>query len=527
MANDLLGDSSLDEKPSLDKETPPIAMANRLVDPKGASSSATEPYGSRKAGYLAPITISQAIGGGQTYTQTNPALASSPLKKPSPPKPRSSRRRKGSARARRTSPRGNSGVGASNPTFRSRAGSLDPLGMNPPKLVTSTPASLGSRRGRRGGGIPASKTSAGTELASILQNSDPVTTAAAARKVDPRPVPRLQQSSTTSRVSRLMRQKSVFKRMTSAFVDRFHTKSQTSAKGLAPIDRYPLAEIFADKEAVNIREAPTEFGNRLQEDHACEADTNVSPSPLVEDPFKTENILDSSLDSILPFPPLAASTPPARHRRAFRALSQPDANAEVAPPPSIIRAGFGVAPSESLPNLTLVNAGCAALREMDHNIVGDYRRGRHRVSKFDFGHIPVLGDEDRKKHPSPNKKDLELLEMRFRKQFPNIVHRATGDDETDELAKSFLTNDVKPISSSNALLLGATNAKRLGVSARRVPLSYYPSSSSLSRPGPLPKPGVTQQASPSMHNHQAVVPMETDELQWDMEAGGLYIGGTG
>ena len=579
IASALLDDSSMEQQAHLGVKLP--ATTGTVSHPskvKGAGLAPIEPNGLYQTRLVAPVTGPHGASDGTIDDRKNLV---SEKKSPCPPIPRkaSGRRRKGSVRTRRVSPRGSSGIGPTRSTTRSRAGSLDPLGMNPPKLAASTSMSLGGLRDQgEGGPIPSTTRSAdpGDAAGSVLVIS-PTTQAS---KPEPRPMPCLPPSRTNSRVSRLMKQKSVFKKMTNALADRFYAKSQIFTKGRGAADGNPSVEIFTDQKEGNLQESapdtavasvtahrsgnpdkgrvsmidaghslrksasnngtyhriselledpfkdpaskkrsPTEFENRLRQKSVSESDYSVVRPLSIGDPFETEKVFDSSINSILPSAPLAFSTPRTRTESSFSfAVSgSPTKKAKAAMPPDLLGANLATGSLESRSSdLNQDNFDGQVLRETSRNIAG---RQRRRPAKLEFSYVPVVGADDRKKHPSPNKSDLEILEMRFRKQFPQIVHGTVDEnDETDELAKSFLASKIRRL--NNTLPLDDTDVEPLNAKAQPRLSGGQQGSSLVPRPRPQTR-SWTQRGRRAVYSRPVADSTEIDELQWDMKTSGL------
>ena len=585
LASALLDDSTLDQRPSLGENHIP------KMGPVVARSPTKQTAPRSSEARQVPHLDSTDESGDSSYRPPGNRKNIAPAERSSLSMPRKSRnnRGKGSVRTRRVSPRGSSGIGPANVLPRSCTGTIHPLRMNPTKLASSTSVPLSGLEEQLDGKTALSSNTGHASPAEITQKAEHMLAARPSPNPNSRPMPCIPPSKTTSRVSRLMKQRSVFKKMTDALADRFYNKSQIFSKSRGTMGENPAGQMFPAEQPVNLLErdspvvsiglrrhegenrgrdgaqgldgvrvsrkptlkngkslrnaksledpfsepacvkrSPTEFENLLRDKSISETDVSFVPRLPTKNPFETENVLGSSIDAILPSAPLASSTPRLRLERSSAASDSPTKKSRGTVASDVIGASLCTDTFDSkTPGPSRDGLGCQVLRETSQNIIG----ARNRRAKLGYSYVPVVGAEDRKKHPSPNKSDLELLEMRFRKQFPKLTLGVPDEnDERDELAGSFtspfspnprVVMENKSRMGDDVMSLDATDDESLSTKARGSLPGRYKDASRLPTSGPLTRS--RKQARLTMYRQLPRKSMETDELQWDMKTSSLEM----
>ncbi|KAK0728622.1 hypothetical protein B0T26DRAFT_768305 [Lasiosphaeria miniovina] len=330
-----------------------------------------------------------------------------------------------------------------------------------------------------------------------------------ALKPVPLPQPaRIPSSSTSSKMTRLVKQ-NLFKKMSNALADRLHSKSHAKEPRTRTQDNHKQVDVFIEprpqvpipeklssvptvriglKESANFSkdqdentvgehvprtnlpenresllqpklsedpfsEAPTvkrpvtEFENRLRTNSL---DDSITGAPLRTNPFETEKLFESKIDSMLPSPPVASSTPRSKYGR-FQPLNE-----------SPTKRSRGMATRDGSSS----ESGASPASESKDALVQKFdswekkrKPGSNKRLKphLALSYIPVIDSADRKKHPSPAKRDLELMEKELRLQYPGINFGfAKENDDTDELASSIVTSPIMSRAEAGVL-------RRLGV----------------------------------------------------------------
>ncbi|KAK3945948.1 hypothetical protein QBC46DRAFT_424854 [Diplogelasinospora grovesii] len=193
---------------------------------------------------------------------------------------------------------------------------------------------------------------------------------------------------------------------------------------------------FSD--APNVKRAPTEFENRLR---ASSVEDSTPPLPT-RNPFESEKVLEGSLDSILSTVPIASSTPRIRNESP-RAFSESPTKK-----PRCMSVGHMYGGRQHSGGFDL----CAPRGESKDEFIRPATSGGEQKSidsssqylELPTGGMPsyvqVVGNGERKKHPSPSKPYLDLLVRQFREEHPEVPLGCAADfDETDELANSTVT----------------------------------------------------------------------------------------
>ncbi|CCC10123.1 hypothetical protein SMACR_02702 [Sordaria macrospora] len=410
-----------------------------------------------------------------------------PVVRPSPSLPRRSSRRR-STRQRQSPPappRGDYVKGLP----KSSTGALNPLAMHPPnsrmtKLPASATMPLTTLHGQSNASPTTSNKPVSFDPAEIADKIEKMLAATQALKSEPQPAQpttAIPSSSTSSKVSRLVKKNGLFKKVSHALSERrlFPKNQSKESKVQNTVEEEDETELVAPQdvagkrtglksielrlnEGVNlnkdkvqkifggkVRRKPvpmngktlrtrrslddpfsspsslrrhvTEFETRLRGDSV---DDSVLPPLSSENPFESERVMEGSLDSILPSAPIASSTP----RRGYKRTSSPSESPTKKP-----RGGLR---SRSIDFNTILPMGlCSESAQPKKNPLA-LSSGLANM----FSYVPVVDDFERKKHPSPAKGDLELMTMEFRTQYPDVLlgRAAVKQDEQDELARSTL-----------------------------------------------------------------------------------------
>lgn len=135
-------------------------------------------------------------------------------------------------------------------------------------------------------------------------------------------------------------------------------------------------------------------------------------------PSNMDSLLRSSLNSLLPFPPAGASTPriTVHRRRSYvgdEAAKQWKLTNRMSTSVLALSAGFDAVEAE------------LDRSSDDDSEDGMPGRGHNLAPMHGYTYQPVMNAPNRKKHPSPNKIDLELLETRLREKWPETLSQAT------------------------------------------------------------------------------------------------------
>ncbi|KAL1879899.1 hypothetical protein VTK73DRAFT_6711 [Phialemonium thermophilum] len=462
----------------------------------------------------------------------------------------------------------------------------DPLRMNPTGVLASTPIQCEAMPyDQKKHTYP----SGGTLLAQSMELvKEATTTTPDFSGKDLKARHRLPSSKTAPRATRLRRQKSVLKKMTDAFVDRFHntplifsrSRANLEEQQRSPARRLVLEgrggsgkEILSPRTFAEIRaneynnicrpkvqtitgyykvqdclvgdecrptgrsslqdpfsrsENTTRTAQRFQAQLDAGTKEGISePSLSLCDPFKAEDVFDGNLNGVLPSSPLASSTPRVRLNctRYGNSLESPTKRAKNNTQSRRLGAMILMDPSDFDPlaeSLPVEGKKRFVLRGTSKNKCRP--QGAKKILGA-FSYVPVVGAQDRKKHPSPNKSDLEALEVRFRKHFPQLVSRAPkGGNETDELARSIASPFTQPppgIENTRELEaakdLVDLDAPEGICTKKRYPLREHPVDGLLN--AKLAWAGRSQtQARIALSRDFGLERSDTDELQWDMES---------
>ncbi|KAK4113971.1 hypothetical protein N656DRAFT_778026 [Canariomyces notabilis] len=262
----------------------------------------------------------------------------------------------------------------------------------------------------------------------------------------------LPQSSTASKVSQFMRGNGLLRKVSSAFAGRMRSKSHTKdlpehpgyqLPALAPLSLPEQKSRVCDvdlriNESLNLRKdkvhrvlggmdprsgpsdicfsgdpfvglsdatkPPTEFERRLR---SLSQGSSVL-KPLDEDPFDSESVFRSDLDSLLPTPPIASSTP----RKGLSVLG-------IIPGPQVKRtqgnASENADPSGNVVEMRQTNVSARAFSQQpaEDNI--------YPTPDCKFSYVPVVDCPYRKRHPSPDKRDLDVLVSELCSKFPELL----------------------------------------------------------------------------------------------------------
>ncbi|KAJ9141680.1 hypothetical protein NKR23_g7754 [Pleurostoma richardsiae] len=219
-----------------------------------------------------------------------------------------------------------------------------------------------------------------------------------------------------------------------------------------------LDDPFSD--AHQIRRSPTRFEARLMETPMTKKYESCI-SLACSDPFELERVMDTSVDGILPFSPLASSTP--RDRRLAVGIDEsplrPESDAKVDAVLTSISESSPILPSrhqtpsdDESPTMK-INKATVSCRgdelaardtcddpftrldspEIENLSASRGRKTPRSETQALRGLIgaPVLpfSPWGRKKHPSPSKSELEELERQLRKYAPGVFGTTTEEDE--------------------------------------------------------------------------------------------------
>jgi hypothetical protein len=173
---------------------------------------------------------------------------------------------------------------------------------------------------------------------------------------------------------------------------------------------------FADADCT--RRFTTDFVHRLKATTPPKDGRDLAPVTPSVSSSDMEALLRGSINSLLPFPPLGASTPritvTRRRSSGFEEANRPLMFAKR-------KSISGVSPGA---HWEVANVGLDQAWE-EH--VDDTMRdaGHNAAPPHPFTYRPILNMPNRKKHPSPNKVELELLESRLRRKWPETLSQAT------------------------------------------------------------------------------------------------------
>lgn len=407
-----------------------------------------------------------------------------PVVRPSPSLPRRSSKRRSTLQ--RQSPPSPPRCDYAKGLPKSSTGALNPLAMHPPnsrmtKLPASATMPLTNLHGQPNANPTTSNKPVGLDAGEIAEKIEKMLAATEALKAErqaAQPKTAIPSSSTTSKVSRLVKHNGLFKKVSHALSERrlFPKNQPKDAKvqniveeeddqelaapsgvagkrsGLKSIELRLNEGVNLNKDKVqkvfggkvhrkpvpmggktlrtrrslddpfstpnSLRRPITEFETRLR---GGSVDDSVLPPLSSENPFESERVMESSLDSILSFAPIASSTP----RRGYKRI---------------------VSPSESP---TKEPRGGLRSRSIDFDFEFPASPGQDSAQPKKnplalspgltsmFSYVPVVDDVERKKHPSPAKQDLELMTIEFRAQYPDVpLGPAAEQYEMDELARS-------------------------------------------------------------------------------------------
>jgi hypothetical protein len=201
---------------------------------------------------------------------------------------------------------------------------------------------------------------------------------------------------------------------------------------MSSISPESLGDPFSERDSM--ARAPTDFVNRLKNPVTQTVQDPVPTTPMANR-FEIENVLRGSINSLLPLTPIAASTPRisidrARNRGYTGRLkvSQPEA-------------GGSGSEIGLCANLELFDIGTD--ESSDEDTDDDMPSSGHFLAPVHgYTYLPVLNARDRKKHPSPNKIDLEFLESRLREKWPETLE---GTAELTKKHPSPLNVDIQAL----------------------------------------------------------------------------------
>ncbi|KAK3684863.1 hypothetical protein B0T22DRAFT_442085 [Podospora appendiculata] len=199
-------------------------------------------------------------------------------------------------------------------------------------------------------------------------------------------------------------------------------------------DRKSYEDPFS--EAPSRKRPPTKFESRLRENSVDES--TMALLPLDKNPFETERILESGIDSILSSAPIASSTPRVRVDRIPAATSEsPTRKSRSATRGDVSEEGYDISCNSETPLQGKPKDGSVGLAFSDgvRSNFDVFDEGRALGGVFTY--VPVVDNMEMKKHPSPAKGVLERLMKEFRTKYPAVPLGPGADhDTTDELACS-------------------------------------------------------------------------------------------
>ncbi|KAK3403470.1 hypothetical protein B0T20DRAFT_343730 [Sordaria brevicollis] len=405
-----------------------------------------------------------------------------PVVRPSPSLPRRSSKRRSTLQ--RQSPPAPPRCDHPKGLPKSSTGALNPLAMHPPnsrmtKLPASATMPLTNLHGQPNGNSTNVNKPVGLDPKEIAEKIEKMLAATEALKAErqaAQPTTAIPSSSTTSKVSRLVKHN--LKKVSHALSERriFPKNQPKDAKvqnieeeeddqelavpsgaagkrsGLKSIELRLNEGVNLNKDKVqkvfggNVRRKPvpmggkslrarrslddpfstpgssrrtiTEFETRLR---GGSVDDSVLPPLSSDNPFESERVMESSLDSILACAPIDSSTPRRGYKRTSSSSESPTKKPRGGLRSRSIDLEFEF-PSNADQESTQPKKNPLALSP---GLAGM------------FSYVPVVDDVERKKHPSPAKHDLELMTIEFRAQYPDVpLGPAAEQYEMDELARS-------------------------------------------------------------------------------------------
>ncbi|KAJ9137434.1 hypothetical protein NKR19_g8201 [Coniochaeta hoffmannii] len=193
-----------------------------------------------------------------------------------------------------------------------------------------------------------------------------------------------------------------------AICDRKRSKSSTSTEACED----PFADTNCNEQFT------TEFVNRLKATTPPKDGQKSTPATPSASPANMDALLRDSINSLLPFPPLGALTPRiiVERRRSYGV----DGHSK--------QLGMARGMSTSIFALSVDLDAVEAVSDesSDDDSDGDRRSAeQHLAPTHGYSYQPVLNVPSRKRHPSPNKLDLQVLESRLREKWPETLSQAT------------------------------------------------------------------------------------------------------
>lgn len=267
---------------------------------------------------------------------------------------------------------------------------------------------------------------------------------------------------------------------------------------------------FSDSHVSN--RTPTDFEMRLGNTSGVSSVPEVTPRLPTRNPFETEAVLEWPIEAFLTTPPLASSTPRSK-RTAAQVIEE-----SVVDPALIFS-------DTRRPRYSLTTDPCAANPSSSSS---------HGLRSIPHGSTSISG-VSMKKHPSPSKDYLEMLEGQLGKYAADRYASVTKEDE-DELARSSARSAAletlasrdqnRPIFDDSAEEddaldgPGESPSAKTSKAKRRISTSVQTQGSSISRRTIVPHGAgtamhtTTRVAAPQPYTVQSDAE-ETDELQWD------------
>ncbi|OIW28902.1 hypothetical protein CONLIGDRAFT_645060 [Coniochaeta ligniaria NRRL 30616] len=195
---------------------------------------------------------------------------------------------------------------------------------------------------------------------------------------------------------------------------RKNTESSPSTNSSPSTDSFD--DPFADPECV--KRITTDFVNRLKATTPSKATRSPTPVTPSASPPYMETLMRGSVNSLLPSPPAGASTPRIivsrrRSHTVYGSIKQSKPVTRTSA--SVLALSADLAAFD-------IGSDASSVEDSDDDMPST---GHYLAPVHGYTYQPVLNAPDRKKHPSPNKTDLELLETRLREHWPETLAQAT------------------------------------------------------------------------------------------------------
>jgi hypothetical protein len=182
------------------------------------------------------------------------------------------------------------------------------------------------------------------------------------------------------------------------------------------ISKESCGDPFADPDSP--KRSSTDFVNRLKATTPSKDGRVPNPATPSASPTNMESLLRSSVNSLLPFAPVGASTPRiiiGRRRSYVGDESAKQSKLTNRMSASVLALTTDMDAVETVSDESSDDDSDDDMPSTGHNL----------APVHGYTYQPVLNAPNRKKHPSPNKIDLELLETRLREKWPETLSQAT------------------------------------------------------------------------------------------------------